>query len=121
MTSPMYPHAATAYTRLPEEGGRAGWKRTVLTGVRLSGSEGSKRSAGADRGASSALLIVPAKAMGGYVSPGAFSGSGWTLRPGDMVCPGSAPDPKPPKGAIPIGSVEAVRIGSGIHHLEAHR
>lgn len=121
MTSRAYPHTATVYTRLAEAAGKARWKRTVVRGVRISETDGATRAAGGDRGASSAFLIVPARAMRGYVSPGAFASAnaGWTIRPRDMVVHGCATDTEPPKHARTVSAVKAVRIGSGIHHLEA--
>lgn len=114
----VYPHTATLWCRLPEEDGRAGWSRHELRGVRFDEQAGAYRAAGGDRGDRSALLIVPARAMEGYVPPGRFEGGGWTLRPRDMVIMDAAKDEEPPKDARAVETVKTVRVGSTIHHLE---
>lgn len=116
--SAMYPHTVTLWCRTG--GGRVEtWTRAVLVGVRYAEDTGAQRSPGGDRSTSAAALIVPAQAMGDYIVPGRFDGSGWTLRPRDVVAVGDVPGSEPPATARALSMVKAVRIGSAIHHLEA--
>lgn len=115
----MYPHTATLWCRKGESDGRVAWGRRVLEGVRFSLDEGSTRAPGGDRAVSKTSLIVPASAMEGYVPPCRYAGEGWTLRPRDMVAPGAVEAAEPPKEARALSWARPVRIGSGIHHLEA--
>lgn len=115
----MYPHTVTVWCRKGESDGREAWGRRVLEGVRCSFEDGSTRAPGGDRASSKASLIVPAPAMEGYVPPGRFSGAGWTLRPRDMAAQGSVESAEPPKEARALSWARPVRVGSGIHHLEA--
>ena len=117
----MYPHTVTLWCRMGGSGREEAWTRTVLEGVRFDAEAGTSRSPGGDRSASSAMLLVPAAAMEGYVPPARFVGEGWTLRPRDMVAEGDVAGDGPSADAVGVASVKAVRVGSGIHHLEARR
>ena len=115
----LYPHTCTIWCRLDGIGGDS-WAHVELSPVRFETSASYHRATGGDTGSRGVLVLVPACALGGYVSPAEFDGtpSTWTARQGDMVSEGGSDEERPPKDAQRITQTNLVRLGKDVHHLE---
>lgn len=108
MAVSMYPHAATVWHKIGEQGRTALWARAAVEPCRIDETTGSRRRPGGDSSARSALVIIP--------EPTRY-GDGW-IAEHDRICAGISDDPEPPKGAWGVARVKPVSIGRSVHHLE---
>lgn len=107
------PHIITIYNRLSEVDRRATFSHAVIAGVRLEERSGAVASMLGRVSTDGVFVMVPMDSTRGYVAPEAFSGTGWTLREGDVIAFGAQDASTPPSPSWVITGIERMERRSG--------
>jgi hypothetical protein len=112
----------TVYHAIGEDAtGKMRWTRQTLTCVRYERRNAAVEALSGAVVTDGLLVVIPTR--NGYVEPEDYSGTGWTIRDGDMVATGvhAEPDPRtiPGRQVFRVTGVEPYYDASGrFHHFE---
>jgi len=107
----MFNHTCTIYNKY-QDSGTDKWHRTVLSGVFWKDIKGTVIQKQGTGNQSSLRLIIPKSISNAadYVEPDNYSGSGWTLKAGDIVVFGEVTDTITVSAAKELAKYSTMRI-----------